>query len=56
MKLMSDASRSWNINLYGIYQDCVSDSGCPADHEATLAPKHKVPVAIESTPTTPTAT
>jgi hypothetical protein len=49
VKLLTDASAEiQNINLYGIYQDCISDSGCPADHEATLAPKHKVPVAVES--------
>lgn len=49
VELLSAASKEiQNVNLYGIYQDCVSDSGCPADHEATLEPRHKVPIAKES--------
>ena len=45
IQLLTQASAQiQNVNLYDVYGDCVSDSGCPADHEATLKPKSKVPI------------
>lgn len=45
VNLLTQASAQiQNVNLYDVYGDCVSDSGCPANHESTLKPKSKVPV------------
>jgi serine carboxypeptidase-like clade 1 len=45
IQLLTQASAQiQNVNLYDVYGDCVSDSGCPANHEATLKPKSKVPL------------
>ena len=45
MKLLTQASAQiQNVNMYDVFGDCVSDSGCPANHEATLKPKSKVPI------------
>ena len=44
ISLLTQASTQiQNVNMYDIYGDCVSDSGCPADHEASLQLRGKVP-------------
>jgi carboxypeptidase C (cathepsin A) len=51
VNLLTEASTEiQNINLYGVYTDCVSDSGCPANHESSLHMRHKVPIhTLETT-------